>query len=207
MSEATITTERVERLLADLRAGNAEARGELLEAACNRLTAITRKLKRTFPKVSRWEQTEDVLQNASLRLYQSLADVPIENPVHFFRLAALQIRRELIDMSRRYDGPQGMGRKHYSHRVGASDAPTPSPAFDAAESTYNPNKVAEWAEFHEAIEQLPEPEREVTELIWYHEMSHKDAADLLAVDERTIRRRWRNARLALHEKLQGELPG
>jgi hypothetical protein len=29
----------------------------------------------------------------------------------------------------------------------------------------------------------------------------------LAVDERTIRRRWRNARLALHEKLQGELPG
>ena len=37
MSEATITTERVEQLLADLRAGNAEARGELLEAACNRL--------------------------------------------------------------------------------------------------------------------------------------------------------------------------
>ncbi|HMO83704.1 MAG TPA: sigma-70 family RNA polymerase sigma factor [Lacipirellulaceae bacterium] len=207
MSESTLTTHRVELLLAELRAGRTEARGELLQAACHRLEAIARKLKRTFPQVGRWEQTEDVLQNASLRLYQALAEVRIESPVHFFRLAALQIRRELIDLARRYDGPQGLGRNHASQRRAAAGESTPLPAaFEAGDTTHNPERIAAWAEFHEAIDSLPPAEREVTELLWYHELSQQEAAELLAVDERTVRRRWRSARLALHERLQGELP-
>lgn len=206
MSESTISTCRVEQLLAELREGRLEARGELLEAACNRLMALTRKLKRSFPQVGRWEQTDDVFQNASLRLYQAMADVEIESALHFYRLAALQIRRELIDLARRYDGPRGLGRNHLTQRVEPRDDSNLQPPYEAVQTTYDPRKVVQWGEFHQAIEQLPEPEREVTELIWYHDMSHKEVAQLLLVDERTIRRRWRNARLALHGKLQGEMP-
>ena len=60
--------------------------------------------------------------------------------------------------------------------------------------------------FHEAIDKLPEREREVTELIWYHGMSQQDAAEALEVDERTVRRRWRSARLALSQLLVGVMP-
>ena len=206
MSEPTISTSRVEQLLAELREGKLEARGELLQAACQRLMVVTRKIKRTFPQVGRWEQTEDVFQNASIRLHQALADVEINDSLHFFRLAALQIRRELIDMARRYDGAHGIGRNHQTQPPQTDGDFQAHPAFEAAETTHDPRQVAQWAEFHEAIEALPDKEREVTELIWYHDMSQRDAADLLGVDERSVRRRWRSARLALHDKLQGELP-
>lgn len=206
MSESTITASRVEKLLAELRSGHAEARNELLEATCNRLMALTRKLKRSFPQVGRWEQTEDVFQNSSLRLYQAMADVEIVDALHFYRLAALQIRRELIDLSRRYDGPHGLGRHHITTRATANDDQSRPPSFEATEDTNDPAAVAQWAEFHEMIEALPEEQREVTELIWYHSLSQEEAAALLAVDARTVRRRWRAARMALHDRLHGELP-
>jgi RNA polymerase sigma factor (sigma-70 family) len=205
-SESSISTSRVESLLTELRAGRGEARAELLQATCDRLMALTRKLKRSFPQVGRWEQTEDVFQNSSLRLYQAMADVEIVDALHYYRLAALQIRRELIDLSRRYDGPHGLGRHHLTTRVTPGDAESRPPSFEAAEETHNPAAVAQWAEFHEAIEALPQDQREVTELIWYHGLSQEDAGGLLGVDARTVRRRWRAARMALHEHLQGELP-
>lgn len=204
MYAGTMTVSRVEVLLAEIQAGRLEARGELLHAACDRLIAITRTLKRSFPQVGRWEQTEDVFQNASLRLYEALADVEIADPLHFFRLAALQIRRELIDMSRRYNGPLGIGQNHYTQRADA--ATSERRAFEGIETTYDPQAVAQWAEFHELIDRLADDERAVTELLWYHGMSQEEAADLLGVDVRTVRRRWRSARLSLHDALQGELP-
>ncbi len=205
MLETSISKDRVEQLLADLQAGRLEARAELLQAASDRLTAITRKLKRSFPLVGRWEQTEDVFQNASMRLYEAMARVEIQNPLHFFRLAALQIRRELIDMARRYEGPHGMGRNHFSQRISSDDSEK-QVSWEHGETTYNPVAIAQWAEFHNVIEQLPQEERDVTELLWYHGMSQDEAAEVLSVDARTVRRRWRAARLALHERLQGELP-
>ena len=49
-----------------LRAGDPAAHDELIACACNRLMALTRKIKRGFADVGRWEQTEDVFQNATL---------------------------------------------------------------------------------------------------------------------------------------------
>ena len=45
----------------------------------------------------RREETGDVMQNATVRLYRSLSekDTPLRQVVDFFRLAALHIRREL----------------------------------------------------------------------------------------------------------------
>jgi RNA polymerase sigma-70 factor (ECF subfamily) len=203
VSEQSAMTVRVEQLLAQLRAGQLEARGELLETACNRLLAITRKMKRSFPEVAKWEQTQDVLASASDRLSATLAKVEIKDALHFFRLAAVEIRRELLDLAKRYQGTGDPPTK-----TGSDDTrPMPSAAKRrpvAAEETYDPRKAAQWAEFHEAIEKLPDPEREVTELLWYNSLSHRDAAELLQVDEPTIRRRWRSARLALHKVLQGQ---
>lgn len=202
---ASLTVDKVEQLLADLRAGNQEARGELLQAACDRLTALTKSMKRSFPQVGRWEQTEDVFQNASIRLYGALADVEIQDARHFFRLAALQIRRELLDAARRYNGPLGLNRNQQTQGQDRADESGYAPV-EAIETTHDPQAVVQWAEFHEAIDKLPEREREVTELIWYHGMSQQDAAEALGVDERTVRRRWRSARLTLSELLHGEVP-
>ncbi len=111
MSENTVG---IERCIERLRNGESEVRGELLNFAFERLQHMARKMKRDFDAVGRWEQTDDVMQNASLRLYEALDQVAIADVRHFYRLAALQIRRELIDLCRHYQGPLGQGANHYT---------------------------------------------------------------------------------------------
>ena len=203
MSDAAEHSERLQQCIERLNAGDEFARGELLNLACERLTRLTRSILRDFPGVARWEQTDDVFQNASLRLFQALTDVEVVDSRHFFRLAALQIRRELIDMVRRYQGPQGLGAKHQTIQNDAEGDNELARGYEHAEMTHEPGKIAEWQDFHARVEKLPDEEREVFDLLWYHEMSQEQAADLLNVSVRTIRRRWRSARLLLHDALVG----
>ena len=75
------------------------------------MLTLTRRMFRDFRRLGRWEQSEDVCQNASLRLWKSLKSA---NPltVHaFYSLAALQIRRELIDLVRSRYGAGGDRRQ------------------------------------------------------------------------------------------------
>ena len=64
--------------------------------------------------MKRWSETDDVLQNAMLRLHRSLAEIQPECPSQFYGLAATQIRRELIDLARHYYGAQGIGARHHT---------------------------------------------------------------------------------------------
>lgn len=201
MSEPLERTELIEQCIGRLQDGDEFARGELLNLACERLQRLTRSILRDFPGVARWEQTDDVFQNAALRLYQSLVDVELQSPRHFFRLAALNIRRELIDLARHYQGPQGMGAKHQTQFTAGDDGP--AAAYEPSEVTYDPRRMAEWQDFHSRVEELPDEEREVFDLLWYHELSQEQAATMLGVNVRTVRRRWRSARLLLHDVLVG----
>jgi RNA polymerase sigma-70 factor (ECF subfamily) len=70
----------------------------------------------------------------------------------------------------------------------------------------DPFKLAVWREFHEAVQKLPANEREVFELLWYQGLSQEEAAELLACDRSTVKRRWRAARTSLHGALRGWLP-
>lgn len=205
MSEITIG---IERCLSQLRDGDLTVRGELLNYANQRLFSMTRKMKRGYERVGRWEQTDDIVQNAALRLYESLHEVPITDVRHFFRLAALQIRRELIDLCRHYHGPRGMGANHFTQRrQGASGDSEQPQLYDRAEISEDPRRMQDWADFHASVQNLPEREREVVDLLWYHELTQEEAAQLLGISSRHVKRLWRNARLLLHEQLQGEAPG
>lgn len=205
MSENTVA---IEDCIERIRRGDVAIKSELIQVAYERLQRMTRKMKRDFDRVGRWEQTDDIFQNAAMRLCDALENVEIVDARHFFRLAALQIRRELIDLARHYHGPQGMGAHHQTQlRAGAGEASSaPPPAYDAAEVTSDPRRMQEWAEFHQAVDELPEREREVFELLWYHELPQDQAAELTGVSTRQIKRIWRSAKLALHDRLQGEIP-
>src|ERR1700733_5961134 len=91
-------------LLGRLRANDDSAREGLIELAKGRFEALARAMLRRYPQVRRWEQTDDVLQAALVRLHRSLAEVRPESVRHLDNLAATQIRRELIDLARHYQG-------------------------------------------------------------------------------------------------------
>src|SRR5690242_5295106 len=87
---------------ARLRDGDDSAMDELLIHFESRLCRLTRKMLRTFPAVRRWEQTDDVYQGAAIRLRRALKKVMPKNSREFFGLAALQVRRELLNMAAVY---------------------------------------------------------------------------------------------------------
>jgi RNA polymerase sigma factor (sigma-70 family) len=194
MAEAQ--TVQVQGLIDRLKAGDEAARQELIKCACDRLVRLTRKMLRSYPRVHRWEQTDDVFQNAAMRLYRALGEVKLEGPAQFYRLAAVNVRRELLDLAKHYYGPRGLGVHHQS----CTEVPAPCSPEDS-------DQLAAWADFHAQVEHLPEEERETFDLLWYQGLSQAEAAGLLGISERTIKRRWQSARLALHNALGGALPG
>ena len=195
----------LQRCLDRLRAGDEAARDDLLRAACDRLTRLTRKMLRDDGRVKRWEQTDDVLQNALMRLCRALREDTPESLRAFFRLAAVQVRRELIDLARHYYGPRGPAAAHESRPPAPDGESGTSP--EPPDSRHEPSRLALWGEFHQQIGALPEEEREVFDLVWYQGLTHAEAAALLGVSTKTVQRRWQAGCLRLHDALHGELPG
>jgi RNA polymerase sigma-70 factor (ECF subfamily) len=199
------TTARVDRLLERLIAGDAQAKAAVIERSQRRLTELARRQMHGFPAVARWEQTDDVVQGASVRLHRALEHARPPNAREFFYLAAAVIRRELIDLKRRLFGPGGVAAHHASPRPELPSGSGPDVA-DAAGGTFDPAKLARWTELHEHVERLPEELREVFDLLWYDQLTHDEAAQALGVSTKTVQRRWREARLALHHLVEdGEL--
>lgn len=206
MADPLSQTLQIQGYLDRLRGGDEAARGELLNSACDRLRRLTRKMIKGYPNVHRWEQTDDVLQNAILHLQRTLQQLPIETARDFFRLAALHIRRELLDLARHYYGPHGAGARHESHSKRPAESGRVSTPDDPSDVTHEPVRLAAWSAFHEQVAGLPDNEREVFDLLWYQGLTQAEAAELLHVDVRTIKRRWLSARMILQDALQGEMP-
>jgi RNA polymerase sigma-70 factor (ECF subfamily) len=185
-----------------LRDGEPSARAALLECARRRLARLTRKMLRGYPGVGRWEETDDVLQNAMIRLDRALQAVVPPTPRDFFRLAAAQIRRELLDLARHYYGPEGLGAHHSSRPGGPGDGA----AVEPAETTHSATRLASWTEFHEQVERLADGERELFDLLWYQGLTQAEAAAALGVSERTVNRRWLAARARLAAALGDRFP-
>jgi RNA polymerase sigma-70 factor (ECF subfamily) len=208
MADAPVATEQIEHWIARLRQGDRSAREALLACAGDRLLRLTRKMLKQSADVKRWEQTDDVFQNAMMRLYRALDQVELQSARHFYHIAAMQIRRELIDLARRYQGPRGMGRYLQSQVPLRPDEPGAPPRYEVAEQTHDPTQLASWLEFHLGVERLPEEDRETFQLLWYAGLTLREVAEALNVSVRTVRRRWQSARLQLHDVLShNELDG
>ena len=190
------------RLAGAIARGDRDAVPRLIEHSCERLRALTRKMLRRFPQVHRWEETDDVFCEALTKLHRALETVRPENSRHFYNLAAVQLRRVLVDFARRYYGAEGMGAHHDTVHVNADEnAP---PKYESADSSGEPATLLEWSEFHEWVDSLPDDEREVFDLLWYQQLTQEQAAEVLGVTTRTIRRRWQDARLKLCKARLGE---
>jgi RNA polymerase sigma factor (sigma-70 family) len=186
--------------------GDETARKELINCACRRLSQLTRKMLTTFQGGQRWQAAEDALENANVRLYWALGEVQPADARAFFLFAAQAVRQELLDLANFFAGPQGPAANFAT--LGKEKEPeTPRPSqFDADDSAGDLSQLAAWTAFHGQVQQLPEEERQFFDLLWYLDMSPPEAAVLLNISERDVKRRWQAARLKLHNALNGQLP-
>jgi RNA polymerase sigma-70 factor (ECF subfamily) len=197
MSASPLDTQQLAGWMAKIDAGDPSALDGLLRHAADRLERLARHMLGTQPAVQRWAQTGDVLQGALVRLARALATLRPTSTREFFALATQQLRRELIDLARHYYGAQGVGANHASG----------SGLVEASDRTHDPDGLAEWTELHERIEQLPQEERAVVDLLFYQGLQQAEAASILGVTVRTVQRRWQSALVQLHAAMRGKLPG
>ena len=104
------------------------------------------------------------------------------------------MREQLNDLARRLD-------ERPAAAVLAESGVAASPASTA--SRLSP----EGLRMLEAIEGLPDDEREVFDLVGIQGLTHAEAATVVEVSEKTVQRRLNRARLLLAERLTDLRPG
>ena len=204
MSDPRLTqsTVAVQNCLDRLGMNEEAATRDLLNVAMNRLRMISRKILADIPGIKRWDSTDDLLQNGLLRLWKAVEKHHPSTPVDFFRLAAHIIRHEMIDLARSRFGPHGWGANHHSPAVRSGERGcslleqvVPNP------DSHDPEKLQAWTEFHTYVENLPDAERLLFDLLWYQGLSMAETSVLLEIPLRTLSRHWALARVRLSETL------
>lgn len=191
--------DEIQRLIDRSNKGDKDARGRLIELTEGRIHKLAHAMLANFPAVQRWEQTDDVCQKAMMELHKAIQAVQLDSPRHFFRLAAKKIRWALLDLKKRYYGPRGLGTKHHTDHQ-----PTDEAGGTVAKERWMPEDLDQWEALHEAVENLPEERREVFSLIHYQGLTLERVAKILGVHMSTVKRRWQEAKLQLHDELRDE---
>lgn len=195
--DTRIMQDYIERMRAD-----PKVRDDLYRAVESRLIRLSRHMLRDFPRLAVMTEAEDILQAAAMRLMRALQTITPVGTREFFQLATVQLKRELIDLTRQYFGPLGQGRNEVL--LGGMEDGGPSGLGESVTTTDSIQEMEHWTEFHEKIEELPAQEREVFSLVYYHGMNQEKIGGILGVTERTVRRYWRGAVARLKKILSPE---
>ena len=186
-------------MLNSLRSGNQCARTDLIHHAQKRIRHLAALMLRGWPGVRRWEDRDDVAQLASIQFERCLGAITPVSSIHFWRLAAFQIRRVLLSLARQHMGPYGMGTKHHTDGAGKAADDPGGRLHVSIDNRCEPDE--DWTRFHQEVEALPDELRDVVELIFYADMKQEEVANELGISLRTVKRRWLEAKLLLSKRL------
>jgi RNA polymerase sigma-70 factor (ECF subfamily) len=163
----------------------------LLGAAAGRLHQLCANLLyRSYPRLARAPlnlQSEEMLSAVVERLMKALRAAQPGNVRQFFKIANQHMRWELNDLARRLDERTPL--------VALGDADPASPQSTASQLSPIARRI------FQVIDELPEDEREVFELVRIQGMTHREAAQCLDVAERTVERRLNRGLLLLRQQL------
>lgn len=199
------TTVDLQSMLDRLLAGEPKAKELLVTRAYDRLLTLTRQLLGSFGRVRAEEETAGVLNDAYLRLHSALDEVKPTSVRQFMGLAALELRRVLLDRVRKIQG-RGKAPRPKSVALGGSDETSDGAGFDLG-ADGDQSHAGTVIDLLAAIETLPEEEREVVDLKYFQGLTEAEAGRVLDVHEDTVKRRWAKARIRLAGKLDAFTPG
>jgi RNA polymerase sigma factor (sigma-70 family) len=192
------TTNAVQHYLGEL-AGDTPADPiiqALLDRAVGRLRALcANMLFRSYPRLTQPPlnlQTDEMLGAVVGRLLKAMRAVHPRTVRDFFALANRHIRWELDDLARRLDEkPVAV-----ELREGLVQAPSSS------HSSLSPNG----RRMLEAIDHLPEEEREAFGLVRIQGLTQAEAAEVMGVSTKTVQRRLNRSLLLLAKELDDLRP-
>ena len=192
------TTAIVQRYL-DALGGEAPAepiiRSLLDRAVCRLHQLCASLLHRKFPRLTRPPlnlQTDELLGAVVERLLKALQEVRPTTVRQFFALAGQHLRWELNDIARRLDA------QPTAAELGAGGVPAPAVS--------DPDLSPTARLILETIGNLPDDEREVFDLVHIQGLTEPEAAAVLGVAARTVKRRLERGIQLLTERLGDLVP-
>jgi RNA polymerase sigma factor (sigma-70 family) len=147
-------------------------------------------LLRNYPRLARPPvnlETDEMLGSVVNRLLKALREIRPTNARQFFALANRHMRWELNDMARRLDKETPVAE--------LNEAAVACPASSDSQLSPNARRILE------AIDNLPDEEREAFDLIRIQNLTQPEAATILGISEATLYRRLKNGLLLLTERL------
>lgn len=184
------TTGNLQRAIGRYNAGDESAREELISLLVGRLEIACRRLLRR-DRLRFHLRTDDLLQESLVSLHQALRTIRVDTAQELLRLGGTHIRRRAWDFARRLFGPLGSAQ----HEVNASDLPDSGQGLDrrsdrTGDDPYQSALAVERTFLvHQEIERLPDELREVVELCWFERLSPREAAEILGLCDKTVRKR------------------
>lgn len=182
------STEQVRQLLAGIRGGNRADFQTLFGIVYEDLRRIARSHLRG--RQTGTLGTTAVVNEAYLRLAGPNAG-PWQDRAHFLAVASRAMRQILVDNARR----------KLARRRGGGAAVVELDDHHA----FDEPRIQEILELDQALTRLAglnERLARVVELRFFGDLSEEEAAEVLGVTDRTIRRDWRKARSFLHDQLR-----
>jgi RNA polymerase sigma factor (sigma-70 family) len=169
----------------------------LLDRAVRRLHVLCSNLlyrsyrRLTLPPLNL--QPDELLGAVVERLLKAMRSVRPQTVRQFFALVNQHMRWELNDLARRLDQQPTLVELH--------EEGVPAPPSSSSVLTPNGRRMLQ------AIDQLPENEREVFELLRIQGLTQCEAAEVLSVSAKTVQRRLNGALVLLAKELKDLLPG
>src|SRR5262245_26982204 len=165
---------------------------ELLDRAVGRLRRLSATLLyRSYPRLTQPPlnlETDDLLDGVVAQLLKALRTVRPRTVREFFALASQHMRWHLNDLARRLDEEP-------------SAAALAESAIAAPPSSRESCLTPDGRRMLSAIEELPEVEREVFDMVRIQGLTYAETAGVVGVSEKTVQRRLNRARLILAERL------
>ncbi len=183
----------VRDLLGKVTQQEAGATDLLFQHCMERMRVLAHRLFQSRKDLHLFEESDDLLQKTLVRLHRAIHVLKPSTTRAFMTIALQNMRWALKDLAR--------DMHDRLDKLGNSKALAKAPSLEEEPST-----LLEWSFFHDAIQSLPQEERETFDLIFYGGMQQEEAAEFLGVSTRTIKRRWRLARILLAKALDNEWP-
>jgi RNA polymerase sigma factor (TIGR02999 family) len=176
-------------LLTQVRDGNQEAANQLIPL-------IYKELRQMAGACMRGERPGHTLQATALvneAYMRMVGGQPVEwqNRAHFFAIAAHTMREVLLDYARRSRAAKRGGAD--ARRVELDE-----------EFSVGPDKLEEVIAIDEALERLAQidpRQSRIVELRFFAGLKVEEAAEVMGVSPKTIKREWRSAKAWLHREM------
>jgi len=172
---------------------------QLISLAYLRLQQLAHRMLYSYDRQKLDEETNGLVAEAYLRLNRSLEDLKPETVRQFFGLAALQMRRHLLDKLRVIHG------RGEAQRPKVTSLTPVSPDGSAIEmGIANLGEAANWTAIDvlESLDKLDEKQRECLVMQHWYGFTHQEIANLMGVSTKTVQRTTNLAFIQLNDLLK-----